>query len=326
MKQAESTMSSPHAQESSSRYGVDPGTPHTFHDCHNVDEFRRRFEEATGCPVQHTVDDIVAETAPKALFLVGSIPLGMASSASDIDFIALVDSRNALLNREGSIANNDRQLEFSNETDALLAGMFLLQKAGVYLDVQVAITPEIHRVYSRLRRRGPELSESEIRTLGRLGTGWLLWQSEGYLERNRTVLSDPMLGVYCCTKNFVSALIHRRKALKALDGDDIVLALHLGRSSVELAYLAYFASEGMPYLGAKWPAQVGHAREASERLSRHPLLKQGTPLLFPSCQPGLTSAHYLRDTGDFLTSMRRLIEQKTLFRIAFEACPQIGPV
>ena len=317
-------MISPHAHESSSRYGVDPAVPHTFHDCRNAGEFRAAFEAATRSPMQSVADDVVAADTPKAVFVVGSIPLGMASSGSDVDFIVLIDNRSELLNRERSVANNERQLEFSSDTDALLAGMFLTQKGGVYLDIQVAITPEIHRIYGRLRRRGPDLSESEIRTLGRLGTGWLLWQSEGYLGRNNVALGDPALDVYCCTKSYVSALIHRRKALKALDQGDLVLALQLGRSSVELAYLAYFASEGMPYLGAKWPAQIGHARGASERLGRHPLLKQGTALLFPSYQTELSTTHYLRDVGDFLTSMQELIEQKTLFRIAFKACPQIG--
>jgi len=261
-------MKSSGAQTSSSQYNVDERAPHTLYQCRDAEEFCLRFEAVTGCPVQQIPDDVVSSTAPKAIFLVGSVPLGMATSSSDLDLVVLVDSRNALLNRDVSMANTHQQLEFSNDADPLLAGMFLSLKAGILLDVQVAITPMIHCIQRRLRRKGPELSENEIRTLGRLGTGWLLWQSDSYLEGNAVVLSDPALNVYCCTKNLVSALIHRRKALKALDFEDMVLALNLGRSSVELAYLAYFASEGLPYLGAKWPAQIGHAHAAQQRVER----------------------------------------------------------
>jgi hypothetical protein len=329
-------MNARSAEEAPPRYGVDETVPHAFHECRGADEFRERFEAATGAAVRDIADGVIAPAAPKAIFLVGSLPLGMATSSSDIDFVVLIDSRAALLNENSALANTDQQLQFSNDTDALLAGMYLTQRAGIYVDLQVAITPEIRRVQSRLRRRGPELTENEIRILGRLSTGWLLWQSDDYLKSTAVVLNDPALNIYVCTKSFVSALIHCRKGLKALDVDDLVLALQLGRSSVELAYLAYFASEGIPYLGAKWPAQIGGARAAPERLQRHPLLRESIPLLFPTYNPttkdsavqnllaAASAAQYLRDVGDFLASMQALIEQKTLYRIAFKACPQIG--
>jgi hypothetical protein len=318
-------MRSHPAETLRTEYSVDERAPHALHLCRTVEEFRLQFESTTGCPVQDVANDVVSPAAPKAIFLVGSLPLGMATSGSDVDIVVLIDDRAELVNRERSIVNTEQQLEFSNESDPLLAGMFLTLKAGILIDLQVAITPTIHRVQGRLRRRGPELSDSEIRTLGRLGTGWLLWQSEGYLERNAVPLSDPALCVYCCTRNFVSGLVHWRKALKAVDLDDFVLALQLGRSSVELGYLAYFASEGLPYLGAKWPAQIGHARGAAERVSRHTLLRDATQLLFPAYDLTRTFAlHYLWDVGEFLASMQALIEQKVLFRIAFKACPQIA--
>jgi hypothetical protein len=316
-------MSSPGVEGPPPEYTVNERLPHALHECRNVDEFCLRFEDLTACPVSSIANDITPPELPKAIFLVGSLPLGMATSDSDIDMIVLVDSKAALLNQQRSIANSDQHLEFFNEGDSLLAGMFLTMKAGILMDLQVAITPAIHQIQNRLRRRGPELSENEIRILGRLGTGWLLWQSEDYLGRNGVILNDPALGVYCCTRHFVSALLHRRKAVKALDLGDPVLGMMLGRSSVELAYLAYFSSEGYPYLGPKWPALIGHARGASERVNRHPLLKQGIRLLFP-CDAA-SAAQYLRDVQEFHCSMKALIEQKLMFRIAFRACPQIDP-
>ena len=207
----------------------------------------------------------------------------------------------------------------------LLAGTFLHLHAGVLVDVQVALTPAIRSVYSRLRRRSPELSDTEVRILGRLRAGWLLWETEGYLERSAINWKDQTLAVYCCTRNFVTALTHQRKARNALELHDVVLALQLGRASAEMAYLAYFASEGLVYLGVKWPAQLGFARGAAERLVRHPLLKDNLQLLFPvfSSSPR-DAAQYLEEVGQFLRSIRSLIEEQMLFRIAFKACVQIA--
>lgn len=319
-------MSSSRVLDSTSKYNVDERAPHTLHECRDVAQFCSAFQATTGCFVKHVADDIISPEIPRAVFLVGSIPLGMATSGSDLDLLVLVDDREVLLNLEKPITNTDQQLDFRNDTDSLLAGMFLRMKAGILLDIQVAITSSIRHVQQRLRRRGPDLSESEMRTLGRLGTGWLLWQSESYLERNKVVLNDPALTVYSCTKNFVSSMVHWRKAVQALDLEDFVLTLHMARSSVELAYLSYFASEGLAYLGAKWPAQLGYARGGPERLERYPLLRQGANLLFPTYElTTAAAAQYVHDVKEFLSSMQRLIEQKTLFRIAFHACPQIYP-
>lgn len=280
-----------------------------------------------GRGVQYVGDHVVKPEAEKAIFLVGSLPLGMATSASDIDFVVIVNSREDLLSCGNAIANSDQSVAFSNESNLLLAKNVIAIINGLSVDVSVAIASGISDVRKRLRRQGPELSESEIMILSRLGTGWLLWQSEGYLEQNGIVLADPALDVYCATRSFVFALIFRRKALKALDLEDKYLALHLGRLSVEMAYLAYFASEGFSYLGPKWLAQIGTAFGAPERLRRHPLLKQGIHLLFPSFDANVTEAvRYLERVSKLLSSMRSLIEQKRLFEIAFRACPQIAPI
>ena len=323
----EAVMSSGNAEPVARQYtSMDRGT-HSLHESRGPQDFCQRFEVATGRSVQQVVDKVISSTAPRAVFVAGSLPLGMATSGSDVDLIVLVDSNAVLVNGESHIANNAQQLEFHNQNDALLAGIFLSMNEGVLVDLHVALTPTIHGIYRRLRGRGPELNETEIRTLGRINTGWLLWQSEGYLERNPEVLRDPALDVYCCTKHFVSALHEIAKAHRAVGCTDFTLALQLGRLAVELAYLAYFASEGMPYLGSKWLAQIGHARGAAERVRRHPLLQEGSRLLFPVYTSNSRETNgYLQAVAEFLTAMRNLMEQKTLFRIAFQACPQVHPL
>lgn len=318
-------MSSPNPEVPGTRYNVLDPAPHTLYECRTAEEFRTRFEATAGCPVQQVTDDLIQSTTPKAIFSVGSIPLGMGTRGSDVDVIVLVDSKEALESGNGIAANNSQRAAFVNESDALVAGSFMQLCEGVLVDVQVAITPAIRDVYARLRRRSPELSETEVRILGRLKTGWLLWETEGYLERNSINWNDQALPIYCCTRNFVTALTHQRKAAKALELHDVTLALQLGRACTEMAYLAYFASEGLVYLGVKWLAQLGFARGAQERLERHPLLKQNLHLLFPIFESSeKDAAGYLRDVGEFLSSIRGLIEEQVLFRIAFKACVQIA--
>lgn len=305
------------------RFNAMNRAPHSLHECQDAQGFCRQFQASTGRSVVEVSAEVVGVETARALFLVGSVPLGMATRGSDIDLIVLVDDKSAAQERS-HITNTDQRLVFSNESDPLRAGEFLTVVNGMLVDVTVVVTSAIKKIYGRLRSKGPELSENEILTLGRLSTGWLLWQSEAYLERYALELKDSALDVYCCTRNFVSALHFLQKGLKAIEVRDVPLALHLGRASVEAAYLAYFASEGLSYLGQKWLAQLGHARGATERVSRHPLLKQGIAMLFPlyTADPG-DAANYLEAVSELLTALRKLIEQKTLFRIAFNACPQI---
>lgn len=318
-------MKSSIPKTSQSQYNILDPAPHTLHKCQSAEEFRVGLESTTGRSLQQIMDDLIHTDAPRALFSVGSIPLGMGTCGSDVDLILLVDSKEALVNQEVSIVNDGQRAVFVNETDPLLVGNFLQLHQGVLVEVQVAVTPAIRAVYDRLRRRSPELSETEIRTLGRLRAGWLLWETEDYLNRSSLNRNDRALQIYCCTKTFVTALTHQRKAAQALEFGDIALALHLGRASVEMAYLAYFASEGHVYLGVKWLAQLGFARGAHDRLIRYPLLKENLRLLFPVFEATDTEAkHYLREVGEFLKSIRNLIEQQLAFRIAFKACAQIA--
>ena len=308
-----------------SQFNVLDPAPHTLYECHSADEFRTRFEITTGLRVQQVVGNLIHSAAPKAIFVTGSIPLGMGTRGSDIDLIVLVDSREVLTEDIRRATNDSQRAVFFNETDALIAATLMQLHEGILVEVQVALTPAIRDVYARLRRRSPELSETEIRILGRIRTGWLIWESEGYLEGNSINWNDRALPIYCCTRNFVTALTHQRKAAKALELHDVTLALHLGRACAEMAYLAYFASEGLVYLGVKWLAQLGFARGAHERLARHPTLKENLPLLFPAFQSTeIGASDYLQEVGKFLIAIRAQIEQQTVFRIAFQACVQIA--
>ena len=310
-----------------SSYNIVSPAAHTLHDSRDAQDFCRRFAAFTGQSVHDVVNETVHAEAPKTAYLTGSIPLGMATHGSDVDLVVLIDDKTALIDPEvGQKKNTDRSLAFANESELVRAGLFLRVMNGVTVEVSVAMMPVVKRIYQRLRGKGPEMSEVEIMTLSRISTGWLLWQTDDHLQRAELTLPDPALDIYCSTKHFSYSLIYKLKARRALELDDVPQALYLGRSSVEAAYLAYFASEGMSYLGAKWLAQIGHARGAPDRVRRYPLLKEGIPLLFPSYGPGSDPETYLRATVQFLHEMRDLIEQKMLFRIAFSACPQIYPI
>ena len=317
-------MTTPVSQPTPPRFTVSEPAAHRLHECLSAQEFLAQFEATTARSLGSISGQVIADEAPRAVFLVGSLPLGIGSSTSDIDLLVLVDDRSVVRRSEGLASNTDQRLEFTNDADTLLAGMFVSLQQGILIDLQVAVTPTVSAIYQRLRRRGPELNEVETRTLGRLSTGWLLWQTPDYLERHGLALRDPALGVYCATKHFVSALIHHRKASNALARGYVPLVLELARTGVEAAYLAYLASEGLNGLGSKWLAQLGIARDATERLTHHPVLAQGIPLLFPHVGLSMEdTAHYLERVRSFIASIRALIEQKLLYRIAFKACPQI---
>jgi hypothetical protein len=210
-------MESAGLETSRSHFNVLDPAPHTLYECRTAGEFRTRFEATTGRRVQQITADLLERGTPHALFGVGSIPLGMGTRGSDVDLIVLVDSKEAVSNGTESTVNDSQRASFVNETDALVAATFMQLQEGVLVEVQVALTPAIRSIYARLRRRSPELSETEIRILGRIRTGWLLWETEGYLERNSINWNDRALPVYCCTRNFVTALTHQRKAEKALE-------------------------------------------------------------------------------------------------------------
>lgn len=314
-----------HRLEAFSTYDVVHSATHDLHECRSAQEFRQRFELACEIPVASVADHVIAPTAARAIFLTGSVPLGMATNGSDLDFIVLVDRREELIDREVANANNSKEhLTFSNESDPLRTQLDLKTMNGITVETVAVIAPTIGKILSCMRRRGPELNEGELMILDRLSSGWLLWQSDDYLARRGINLQDPALNIYSSTRSFSYSLIHRRKALRALDLGDVHQALYLGRESVELAYLAYFASEGFPYLGTKWLAQIGHAFGAADRVRRHPLLAEQIQLLFPAFASSANdAARYLQEVGESLQAMRELIEQKPLYRIAFAACPQI---
>lgn len=311
-------------QHPSQRYTSMKRAAHSLHECTSADDFQQLFESSTRLTLKELVWRVVIPSAPQAVFVVGSLAQGMAASGSDVDLIALIDSKDYLSTNTRTV-NNTRELQFASEADPLLAGIYLTMHEGILIDLQVAISPAIRSVYKRLRQRGPELNETEVQTLGRISTGWLLWETDDYLERNGIRLKEPTLEVYCCTKQFVSALHQQSKAERALQCNDVPLALQHGRAGVEYAYLAFLASDGHPHLGSKWLAQLGHARGAAERMRQSPLLEQGLRLLFPA-YPSTPSeaAAYVAAVSEYLKSMRELIERKTLFRIAFNACPQIS--
>ena len=307
------------------RFSIVNPAPHALHECQTAADFSAGFSELTGFDVRHVADHVLNPSAARAIFLVGSIPLGLGTSASDLDFIVLIEHRAQLVGQGvGESINTDQKLSFRNEGDSLLGGDFITVVRGVQIDITVALVPALNAVHARLRSKGPELSENEIRTLSRIATGWCLWQNEGYLQRRGVVTKDSALDVYCATRNLVLAQLYRRKAAKALELGDVTLTSYLGRSSVEHAYLAYLASEGFAFVGPKWVAQIGRPTGALGKVMGPSLLGQSLPLLFPAYGASVSSSRqYLQDVSDFLLAMEALITKKTLFRIAFTACPQL---
>src|SRR4030081_594133 len=69
----------PNIETSPSEYNVGEPAPHTLHECLSAEDFRSQFELQTRCRIQDIANEVIAQESPKAIFVVGSVPLGMGS-------------------------------------------------------------------------------------------------------------------------------------------------------------------------------------------------------------------------------------------------------
>jgi hypothetical protein len=295
-----------------------------LHECADREQLRAELEKCTGVPVAQLLRDIVAPGTANAIFVVGSIPLGLATGGSDVDLIAVIDDKQRILPSAVHGRNTDVAFSYVNDADALLAGNFLRLHNGIQVDVTVAIWPSVCAVYERLRRPGPELAEQEIRVVSRLQTGWLLAASQPFEGADARLKAERVLDIHCSTRSFVFAVIYREKGIKALAAGQLDVATQYGRQAVEMACASYLASEGLSYLGDKWLAFLRRGSRTIKHSLPQSLRDNAAALLFPELkeESRRVESYHARVTG-FLTEMRNVIVAKPVFRIAFQACALI---
>lgn len=296
---------------------------HAFHLCPTAEAFLDQFERAAGRPLSAFVGRFAVSDRVAACVLVGSIPLGIGSSASDVDVLVLIDGADALRDQPRGL-DDDEDVVFSgrsDDTSALVAAEVIAMIGGVEVDFEFIVGDRVREAARRVTRSRVALAGQEIRILSRLKTGWILQSRSAIDDVCAALRADQSLEVHCAVTNFVFALQDLEDARAALPGD-VALALHLGRSCVERGFASYFATKGYAYLGSKW-LRLLRAPDAALR----PLASVGLGLLFPTLDDGAAQVEgYLADVAGFLAVTRDAIQTGTadkVFRVAFTMCPQV---
>lgn len=295
---------------------------HGLHECVLPDEFLHCLEREAGPPTTWHPSGFIRKESLSGLVLGGSIPLGVGTSASDIDLIAVVaeerDVPSSPPRRDGVVFTGVQSNEVIGRSTNIV-----VYANDIEIDIVFISLAGINRAEAASYQTSTSPTSPEMTLLARLQRGWLLFSNEDFKQRIASARANQIIPVRCCVSNFVAALKTLEDAAEALN-ENTLLALHLGRLSVDRAMQAYLASEGLTYLGNKW------LRVMAKTLVRNPdqlkakILHQSEGLLFPTLAPEENgAARYLDEVCDFLSVLKREIERVPAFRLAFQLCPQI---
>lgn len=301
--------------------------PHSLHTCKDERGFLESFRDQAG----ETIEDVIARFAVADLVagcvLGGSIPLGVATSVSDVDLIVVVDDGSALRRRTaGDPSAVEVSGEFIEDADTLMVAETVAIAGGIELNLQFVVMSRLQELTRRLARSGVWVSlAGQATILGRLKTGWLLLSSDRFVPVYTALRNNNSLEIHCTVRYFVFALQYLEDARAALTTHDLELAPHLGRMCVETCFLAYLASLGCVSPGSKWFRLLNASRDGnSVRQTASRLWSLGMPLLFPTVpRTGDQVVTQLRDVAKFAQNVREAIEERTAFKVAFKLCPQI---
>lgn len=299
--------------------------PHSLHNCNGPSDFLSAFEAETGMSLDGFIDRLADRESVNVVILAGSIPLGVATSVSDLDLIVLLESPNS---RPLPSARTFPEIVFAAEGQVgsmLEARQVVAVLNGVEVDVHFLSAPAVVALAKRIARAGVLLTPNEICFMSRIKTGWVLAQNERFSDIVGRLRCDNSLEIHTATTYVTGSLQELEDAHAALT-DNQELALYLGRCSVEKCFTAFLASRGYAYTGGKWLRLIGRL-EAPRSLSSdsfRSLLANGVRLLFPAPGGRATTEQYLAEVGSFLRSAREVMELDPLFKVAFAMCPQIN--
>jgi hypothetical protein len=295
---------------------------HRLHECKASEDFIGMLEtEAGSSSVWHPSRFIEKDTL-EGLVLGGSIPLGIASPASDVDLIAIV-------REPGHVPvtfPSDENVIFSVTQEMGLNGTsanVVILSNHIEIDINFVSMPWLLATYSAAcSGRSPPLSP-EVRLLARLKRGWTLSENSTFKQFLESLRSSHTIEIRCSVSSYIFALKALEDATAAL-ADNLPLALHLGRLCVERAMHSYFAALGETHIGDKWLRLARRGVERSSLATGSTLPARGERLMFPCLNliDGEVEA-YLRKVREFTSQVKLDIERNPAFRIAFRLCPQI---
>lgn len=291
-----------------------------LHQARDAQGFLAAFEQATGRSVRAFLADFAAPGGTVAVALGGSIPLGIATEASDVDLLVLLESKEALLEPPPGAPRAAFAGTFATPEE-LAVGTAVIRQPGVEIDVQFLLAPRLAQLMAMSKTSRIALTFQQRQLVARLRKGWLL--DPGSWPASARDLHDESFDLHCAVQSMTTSFRSLADA-RAAAQDHWRLALAMGRHSVEKAFEAYFASRGYSSLGLKWLRFLDRRWEdiTGEGAGQMPpaLATRGQDLLLPAGAPEAVPG-YLAEVERFTREVRKVIEGSLRFKVALEVSP-----
>lgn len=294
-----------------------------LHLCNDLSAFRAAFQVELGRDIDGWLAELAHPDCVAAVILGGVIPLGIGSATSDIDLIVVVDDPAAIKSRrllDGSASGVHGGV--LGESDKLMVAETFTVVNGRDVYVQFVILGELSRLSAQLASADAwrSLSGHSTQILSRIKTGWMLTVTNRLRRACAELLQGRSLEVHCAVRCFAAGLRDFEKAKWELS-DDVTVALHLGRSTVQGVLTAYLAGNGLCYIGNEWLKMLSRAAKRSGSAAgamSTSLIERGIELLFPPLTNVRDEAFdYLNRVAEFVGDCKRHMEDDTAFRAAF---------
>jgi len=295
--------------------------PHPLYRCKDSTSFIESLEEYISESLFELLSKFVIVENVYSVHLVSSIPLGIGTNMSDIDFYII--GKEDCLKLDNKRRDNSVKYSRSN-TDTVIAECISVVN-GVKFDFEILNLDRINELSFRLENSNPVYTLQELTVLSRLKTGWKLHIATDKCENldYLTSLNSNKLNIYSSTFHYMVALSRFKDSINAIDNDK-TSSLMMAKSCIENSYISYISSIGVPYPGQKW---IRYMNPVTSPM-KHCISKfffDSLHLLFPSLNETDEAVNnYLKDVREFMLKTRALMEEDLEYKIAFSLNKQIS--
>tara|TARA_R110002051_G_C8688611_1_gene492705 strand:+ start:425 stop:1381 length:957 start_codon:yes stop_codon:yes gene_type:complete len=305
---------------------------HDLHLATDAESFCARFNRRCETTPIALVEAYIPKELILAVVVGGSIPLQIATGASDVDLMVVTAEA------PGVLQDGDLATDFTTHT--LFRGAYggaagnlsrsnvVCALADVEIDIDFLALPQLQDLITAAKASGASLTSDQVRILSRFKSGWLLYGTEEAAQVIESLARDNSLELRSSVTNMRNAIKAFGHAKVAID-DDLNLARYLGRASVEWTYMAILSALGCAYPGEKWLRVLNNELAQTLGSSRYKasLHNSGIDLLFPPKHESAVEVKaYLDAVAKWINEARRFIEEDPAFRFANRFCKQIYDV
>lgn len=252
----------------------------------------------------------------EALVIGGSIPLGIGSPRSDVDVIALVQNERDLPN--AAAIRPDVIFRSSREGESHI----IVVSGPIEIDINVISMMRIESIFETARRGKGLPPTSDMRLLARLKHGWVISQGASSRDLINKIQNDRTIEIRSALVAYILAYQSFEDAVAAID-DDPILALHLGRMTVDWLMQAYFAALGHLYIGDKW-LRLMHRRNRATLNVDVDVAGEVEDVLFPTLSRSNEGAvAYLNKVASFAVGLRSRMAKDPALGLALRMSRQV---